>query len=327
MKCLGIECTAHTFGMSVVDDQGKIFSNVRDTFMTEKGGMNPSEVAEHHRNVKDTILEKSLKEAQTSLSEIHLIAVSSAPGLAPCLLVGMHCAKDLARSLGIPLVGVNHCVAHLEIGLLMSQAKDPIFVFSSGANTQVIAYEGGKYRIFGEALSVGLGNALDKFGRALGLGFPAGPQIEKLAKKGNYLELPYVVKGMDVEFSGIVTHVIDKFKKGASQEDLSYSLQETGFAMLTEVTERALAHTNKKEVLLIGGVGANKRLCSMMDMMCKERGAVFYSCPLQYVGDNAAMIAWNGLLKFKAEGIDEIKILDIDDSQRTDTVHLTWKSI
>ena len=326
MLCLGFESTAHTFGVSVVDSSGKVLSNVRDTFTTEEGGMILSEVMEHHEQVKEELLEKALLEAKLSLKDIDLIALSNAPGLAPALLVGKKMAKNLASSFDIPLVGVNHCVAHLEIGLLMGSLKDPVFVFTSGANTQVIAYEAEKYRIFGEALSVGLGNALDKFGRAIGLGFPAGPKIEELAKKGKYIELPYVVKGMDVEFSGIVTNCIDKFKQGVSKEDLCFSLQEVGFAMLTEVSERALAHTGKNELLVIGGVGANQRLCEMMETMCKERGAIFSSCPLPYVGDNAAMIAWTGILKYRAEKKNELEELDINPSQRTDDVEISWKS-
>ena len=113
-------------------------------------------------------------------------------------------------------------------------------------------------------IDIGMGNAIDKFGREAGLPFPAGPEIERLAKKGKYVELPYVVKGMGLSFSGIITEAIRKLKTGIPLEDISYSLQETIFAMLTEVTERALAHTGKNEVLLTGGVAANQRLQEMI---------------------------------------------------------------
>ena len=136
---------------------------------------------------------------------------------------------------------------------MLTKAKDPVLLYVSGANTQIIAYDGGKYRIFGETLDGGIGNFLDTFARDLGLGFPGGPIVEKLAKKGkNYIELPYVVKGMDISVGGIQTNVKQKLQTGKySKEDLAYSVQETVFAMLVETAERAIAHTGKKELLLL----------------------------------------------------------------------------
>ncbi len=273
MIALGIESTAHTWSIALMRDR-EFLSQVSDTFTTESGGMIPIEVAKHHERLKYSVLEKALAEAKCKLEDVDLIVFSQGPGLPPSLKVGRDLAVELAKKTGKPLIGVSHICAHLEIGRLITSAKDPVFVFVSGANTQIIAHEGGRYRIFGETLSVGLGNALDKFGRIIGLGFPAGPKIEELAKKGKYVELPYVVKGMDVDFAGIVTRAEQLFKQGVSKEDLCYSLQETCFAMLAEVTERALAHCEKKEVCLIGGVAANKRFCEMLDLMCKARGAV-----------------------------------------------------
>jgi len=207
----------------------------------------------------------------------------------------------------------------------MTKAKNPVFVFTSGANTQIIAHEGGKYRIFGECLSIALGNALDKFAREIGLGFPGGPKIEEMAKSGKkYIELPYVVKGMDVEFSGIVTHAINLFRKGESKEDLCYSLQETMFAMLVEVTERALAHCDKDEVLLIGGVAANQRLCEMLDIMCRERKAKFYAVPMKYSGDQAAMIGWQGILEYEKRKLENVDKIDINPVWRIDQVDTIW---
>jgi len=163
---------------------------------------------------------------------------------------------------------------------------------------------------------------LDKFGRLLGLGFPAGPKIEELAKNGKYIELPYTVKGMDLSFSGIITSAIDKFKKGAKKEDLCFSLQETLFAMLTEVTERALAHTRKEEAAIIGGVAANKRLSEMLSTMCSERDARFYAVPLKYSGDNGVMIAMEGILEYKY-GVRTNKP-DIDPYERIDEIKVVW---
>lgn len=328
MICLGVESTAHTFAIGILENK-KILADQRSMYTSEKGGIIPSEAANFHRKNKDEIFIKALKEAKLKIEDINMIAFSMGPGLPPSLIVGKDFAKELALKFNKPLVGVNHLCGHLEEGKFFTEAKDPVFVFVSGANTQIIAHEGEKYRIFGEALSVGLGNALDKFGRAVGLGFPAGPKIEQLAKKGKYVELPYVVKGMDVEFSGIVTHCINLYKKGIPVEDLCYSLQETGFAMLIEVTERALAHTGKKEALLIGGVAANQRFVEMLDIMCKERGAKAYACPLKYSGDNGVQIAIAGMLQYKSNSNvhktkQQIENVDIKPTWRIDDVETPW---
>ena len=323
LLCLGIEGTAHTFGCSIVNENGEILSDVRDMYSTEKGGMIPNEVALHHRKVKDLVIRRAIEEAKINEKDIDFVAFSQGPGIPPPLLVTLEAAKEIAKELKIPLIGVNHIEAHLSIGLSLTKAKDPVFVFTSGANTQIISYYK-KYSILGECLSIAVGNALDKFGREIGLGFPAGPKIEELAKKGKYVELPYVVKGMDVEFSGIITAAVNKFKKGVKKEDLCYSLQETMFAMLCEVTERAMAFSDKKEALLIGGVAANKRLCGMLSIMCEERGAKFYAAPLKYSGDNPVMIGWQGILDYKKNKkyFDNLEInkMDIRPNWRLDNI-------
>jgi len=321
MIVLGIEGTAHTFSISIIKNK-KILTEKRDMFTTKKGGMIPLEVKNHHNKVKNKILKQVLKDSKLNLKDIDVIAFSQGPGLAPALLVVRDFAVELSKQYNIPLIGVNHICAHLEIGKLLTKAKDPIFVFVSGANTQIISHEGGKYRVFGECLSIALGNALDKFARGVGLGFPGGPKIEKLAKKGKYIELPYKVKGMDVDFSGLVTRALQLHDKGEKIEDLCYSLQETMFAMLTEVTERALAHCDKDEVLLIGGVAANQRLCNMLTLMSKARKAKFYAAPVEYAGDNAAMIAWLGHLMYKVK--PKQKDFDIKPRQRVDDVKTFW---
>lgn len=320
MIVLGLEGTAHTFSAAIINERGKIFSDVRDTYTTRKGGMIPKEIAQHHRNVKGRVIREAIEKSKQK--KFDLVVYSRGPGFPTCLSVTRDAALDLAGDLGVPLLGVNHCVAHLSHGKFLTRAKNPVFVFCSGANTQLISLEGERYRVFGETLDVGLGNALDKFGRAIGLGFPAGPEIEELAKNGRYVELPYVVKGMDLSFSGIITKAIQLYGKGIKSEDLCFSLQETLFAMLTEVTERALAHTQKKEVLLIGGVAANKRLVQMLKIMCKERNANFYAVPLKYSGDNASMIAWQGFLEYNA-GKREKKH-EIKPYERTDEIDVIW---
>jgi glycoprotease/Kae1 family metallohydrolase len=324
--CLGIESTAHTFGAGIVSFDGKVLCNVKEMFTTEKGGMIPMEVAKHHEECKERVIENALKEAKVSWDDIDLISVASSPGLPPALRVGVKYAKQLAKEKKIPLIGINHCVAHLTIGNLMTKLKDCVYLYVSGANTQIIAQGGDRFRIFGETIDIAIGNALDKFGREVGLGFPAGPKIEELAKKGKYVELPYVVKGMDLSLSGLITRAKQLFDSGTPVEDLCFSLQETAFAMLAEVCERALAHCEKSNLILIGGVAANQRLCKMLDEMCKARGATFGACPFQFAGDQGVMIAWQGILEFEAGRVDDPDKLDFDPVERTDDVVITWKN-
>jgi N6-L-threonylcarbamoyladenine synthase len=321
MICLGIESTAHTFGISVVTDKGEVLANIIDSYQPKEGGLHPRKTAEHHAEVCDNVLKKALQKSKISINNVDLVAFSQGPGLPPCLRVGAVFAQTLALRLKVPLIGVNHCVAHLEIGKLLTKAKDPVLLYVSGANTQVIALEGGKYRVFGETLDIGVGNLLDTFGRNKGLSFPAGPEIEKLAKKGGkYIELPYSVKGMDLVFGGLLTQALNT---KAQLSDLCFSLQETVFAMLVEVAERAMAHTQKKELILGGGVAANKRLNEMCNIMCNERKAKFYAVPPEFCIDNAAMIAWTGIKMFKA-GV-RTRDTNIIKDFRTDMVDVKWR--
>jgi len=325
---LGIESTAHTFGIGIVKD-GNVLSNVKDMYTTENGGIIPHEAAKHHKEISEEIYLKALEEAKIDEIDIDAIAFSQGPGLAPCLLEGMKFAKSLSLKLNKALVPVNHCVAHLEIGKITG-ASDPVLLYCSGANTQVIAYAAGKYRIFGETLDIGVGNFIDSFARYAKIGFPGGPKIEEFAKKSKkYVELPYRVKGMDVAFSGILTNLKQKLeKKEFPIEDLAYSLQETVFAMLIETAERALAHVGKKELLLGGGVACNSRLQEMAKIMCEERGAKCFVPPKSLLVDNGAMIAYLGEimfksnLGFKSNNLDKVDILP---RQRTDEVDVKWK--
>jgi N6-L-threonylcarbamoyladenine synthase len=324
--CLGVESTAHTFGIGIVDQDGKVLANVREVHKTEQGGLIPADVAEHHVNACHGVLAEALSKAQVSLSDINLISYSQSPGIGNCLRVGAMFSRSLAALMDLPIIGVNHCIAHLEIGKLLTPAKDPVFLYASGANTQIIAYEGGKYRIFGETIDIGVGNFIDAFARHIGLGFPGGPKIHTLSLNGkNYIELPYVVKGMDVSFGGLLTNLKTKHdSKKYKKEDLCFSLQETAYAMLVEVSERALAHCGKKELLLGGGVASNTRLQEMCRIMCEERGAKSYSLPVEFNVDNGAMIAWLGILEYKAGKRMKIEEADIKPYLRTDDVEVFW---
>lgn len=319
----GIECTAHTFGVGVVD-KGKILANVRDMYIPSQGGIIPMESAKHHRAVADNVWNEALRKAQITDKEIDALAVSNAPGLAPCLHAGMDFTWRKAKELGVKMIGVNHCIAHLEIGRSVG-SSDPVLLYASGANTQIIAYATGKYRVFGETLDLGIGNFIDKFARRIGIGFPGGPEIEKKAIGGIYIELPYSIKGMDVSFSGMQTKLQQLYDRGASAQDLSFSLQETAFAMLVEAAERAMAHTGKKELVLGGGVACNSRLQEMCRIMCSERGARFYCPAREFLTDNGGMIAFTGEILFNAGIFSDADEVDIKPRERTDDVEVKWR--
>lgn len=325
---IGVECTAHTFGVGVVDN-GKVLANVRDMFTTKSGGIVPMKAARHHREVSEELWYDALEKAKIKEEELEAIAFSNAPGLAPCLLAGMEFVKKKSKELGVPIIPVNHCIAHLEIGRSLG-AKDPVLLYASGANTQIIAYAGGRYRVFGETLDIGVGNFIDKVGRYFGLGFPAGPKLEKEALKSKeYTELPYSIKGMDVSFSGMQTKIVQLYDKAMDKEkaisDLAFSMQETAFAMLVEAAERALAHTGKKELVLGGGVACNSRLQEMCRIMCRERGAKYFCPAKDLLVDNAAMIAYTGELMFNAGVRRDAKRIDILPRERTDKVDVVWR--
>jgi len=321
---LGIECTAHTFGVGIVE-KGKILSNVRDMYVTSFGGIIPMESAKHHRAIAEIVYQKALDEAKLNENQIKAIAISNAPGLAPCLHAGMEFTKNLAKKLKLPIIPVNHCIAHLEIGRSVG-AEDPVLLYTSGANTQIIAYAAGKYRVFGETLDIGVGNFIDKIARHFGLGFPGGPIIEKLAKEGKYIELPYSIKGMDVSFSGMQTKIQQLFSQGEKKEDLAFSLQETAFAMLVEAAERAMAHTGKTELVLGGGVACNSRLQEMCKIMCSERDAKYFCPEKSLLVDNAAMIAFTGEIMFNAGIHESVEKIDIKPRERTDDVKVAWRN-
>jgi len=322
--CIGIEGTAEKTGVGIVDFEGNILASQGKQLIPESGGIHPREAAEHHAAWIVPLIKDALYEANLDSSDIGLVAFSRGPGLGPALRTTATAARSLALSLNVPIIGVNHCIGHVEIGRLTTGAEDPVSLYVSGGNTQVIAYESERYRVFGETLDIAIGNCLDQFAREVGLGHPGGPKIEESAKSGNFLKLPYAVKGMDLSFSGLLTAGLRKYESGADLEDVCYSLQETAFSMLVEVTERALAHTKKNEVMLCGGVAANSRLREMLKIMSDEHYAEFFMPPVKYCGDNGAMIAWMGQLMHKNGIREEIQDTTVIQKYRTDMVDVPW---
>ena len=322
---LGIESTAHTAGVGIITSEGKILSNQRSVYIPEKGaGIHPREAANHHSENLPKLFKKAFEEANISSDDISLVSYARGPGLGPCLRTGATAARAFAYSNDIPFLGVNHCVAHLEIGLLEG-AKDPVLLYLSGANTQVIAYAAGRYRVFGETIDIGIGNGLDKFAREAGMGFPGGPKLEKVAEGDELIDLPYSVKGMDLAFSGLMTAAKQKVDSGYSLPKVAYSVQETAFAMSCEVSERALAHTGKTELVLGGGVACNSRLREMAMTMTKERGVKCFVPERALCVDNGVMIAWLGYQMMNAdyEITEEDNV--VNQKYRTDMVEVTWR--
>jgi len=328
--CLGIESTADDFSVGISTFDGEILANIISAYMPEEGGIHPREAARHHAEVASKVLEEAFTKSGIKPQNLSVTAFSQGPGLGPCLRTGATVARALASYLKVPLVGVNHCIAHIEIGKLKTGAKDPITLYVSGGNTIVAAFDSGRYRVFGETLDIALGNCLDVFAREAGLrqreGMPFGAIVEKLAIKGKKLiSLPYTVKGMDTSFSGLLTAAVNLIKKGEYKlEDLCYSLQETAFSMVTEVTERALAHTEKKEVLLTGGVAANKKLQSMVEVIAEEHDAEFCVVPSQFAIDNGAMIAWTGVLAYKCGLVTSIEKSFVKLRWRLEEAEVPW---
>ncbi len=351
MLVLGIESTAHTFGVSVLKDT-EILSNIRDIYTTETGGLVPVKLQDHHvecceKVIKDALEKANINGKNITIKDIELISFSRSPGMGNTLRIGAIVARTLSLLNNIPIIGVNHAIAHLEIGKMMTGAKDPVMLYASGANTQIIALYGGKYRVFGESLDTGIGNFIDTVAREMDLGFPGGPLIEELAEKyrhridGKLIDLPYSVKGMDVAFSGLLHNIKVKlenfrvkFKNSGKEfdregferlkEEIAFSAQEVAFAMLVEVSERAMAHCDKKELILGGGVGCNKRLQEMCTKMCEERGAKFFVPPKSVLIDNAAMIAWLGFREYSSGRRMDINSCQIDPYERVDDVEVLW---
>ena len=329
-RVLGIESTAHTASVGIVspgrDGRPRVLSNRSAVWRPPEGGIHPREAANAHAEALPGLIREALREAKVAAGDLSAVAFAQGPGLGPCLRTGASAARALALTAGVPLVGVNHCVAHLEVGRALLGCEDPVLLYASGGNTQVIAFAGGRYRVFGETLDIGVGNMLDKFGREAGLPFPAGPAIERLASRGSkLLPLPYSVKGMDVAYSGMLTAALQMRRDGERMEDIALSIQEVAFAMLVEVAERAMAHVGRDELLLGGGVAANARLVEMAGTMARERGAESFVPERRFCVDNGAMIAVLGAMMLGAGVTTPVGGSAVRQRFRTDEVEVSWR--
>jgi len=330
MRVLGIEGTAWAASAAVFeydpDDPAPLDADPpfieTDAYQPESGGIHPREAAEHMGEAIPAVVRRALDAAD---GPVDAVAFSRGPGLGPCLRIVGTAARALASTLDVPLVGVNHMVAHLEIGRHGSGFESPICLNASGANAHLLGYHDGRYRVLGETMDTGVGNAIDKFTRHVGWTHPGGPKVEAAANDGAYVDLPYVVKGMDFSFSGLMSAAKAAYDEGTPVEDVCFSLQETIFAMLTEVSERALSLTGSDELVLGGGVGQNARLREMLSTMCENRGANFYAPDPRYLRDNAGMIAVLGAKMLAAGQSISIEESAIDPNFRPDEVDVTWR--
>ncbi len=323
MKVLGIESTAHTLGLGIVSDE-EILANQKDMFEPEEGGIHPRKAAEHHYQHAMELLHNVEQEADMEINELDGIAFAQGPGIPQCLDIGAVIARTLSDKHGIPMVGINHCLAHISIGIRTTDAEDPTTLYLSGGNSQILDLRSGRYRIVGETLDIALGNALDKLGRKMGYPHPGGPELEQLAEETEEIvELSYPIKGMDLSFSGLVTETQRKIGD-VDDELLANSFQEHAYAAVVEALERAMAQEGSEEALLTGGVAMNSRLREMVEKMCEQRGAEAYVPPPEYCMDNGVMIAEQGRLEMKAGRETKLEDSEKRPNWRPDEVDVEW---
>lgn len=363
---LGLEGSANKLGVGIIRHSPtsssthplkstqppvEILSNIRHTYNAPPGeGFLPKDTALHHRSHVTSLVRRALAEANLTPSDLSCICYTKGPGMGAPLQSVALAARSLALLWNLPLVGVNHCIGHIEMGRSITRANNPVVLYVSGGNSQVIAYSTQRYRIFGETLDIAVGNCLDRFARTLGIPNDPAPgyNIEQLAKKGRILvELPYAVKGMDCSFSGILARVdeyaaqmkagtlfVDEVDESTGEikkvrvtaEDLCFSLQETIYGMLVEITERAMAHVGSAEVLIVGGVGCNERLQEMMGIMASERGGSVFATDERFCIDNGIMIAHAGLLAYNVGQKTDLPDSTCTQRFRTDDVWIAWRN-
>ncbi len=299
---LGIETSCDETAAAVLEGGRRILSNVvysQAAIHQKYGGVVPEVASRDHLRKLPYIIEESLKQAGLTLKGIDLIGVTQGPGLVGCLLVGLSFAKGLAYGLNIPLVGVNHLEGHLFAHHLENEQAPPPFValIASGGHTLLVyVKEWGHYEILGETRDDAAGEAFDKVGKLIGLGYPAGAQIDRLAKQGNPQAIPFPRPllddpGYEFSFAGLKTAVVYHLRDHpeTQREDLVASFQEAVVDVLVEKTLRAARAMSTQRVVIVGGVAANSRLRERF-LAHSEQFEVYFPS-LALCTDNAAMIA------------------------------------
>ena len=305
---LGIESSCDETSVSVVKNGREILSNIIDTQIPihEKyGGVVPEIASRNHIEAISRVTKKALEEANVKFEDIDAITPTYGPGLVGTLLVGLSYAKALSFAINKPLVGVNHIQGHIAANYITYPELKPPFlcVMTSGGNTQLVHVKNyTEFEVLGKTRDDAIGEAFDKVARVVGLGYPGGPKVDKLAKDGNpnAIELPKThFDNLDFSFSGIKTAVINLHHKNpdVNKADLCASFEKTVTEILLENSEKALKQTGLKTIALAGGVSANSYIRNEF-LKLEKQGIKVYMPDLKLCTDNAAMIASAGYYNF-----------------------------
>ena len=326
---LGIETSCDETAASIIteNEQGSpiVLSNIVSSQVEihkEFGGVVPELAARSHIEKIDWIVEKAIIKSGRKISEIDAVASTAGPGLIVCLSVGLSFGKAFAASINKPFIAVNHLEGHALSPKLNSNLNYPyLLLLISGGHTQFLDVQGlGKYKRIGTTIDDALGEAFDKTAKLLGVEFPGGPQIEILAEKGdpNKYDLPKPILnkgGCNLSFAGLKTTILKitkSFRTEKEKSDLAASFLKTIKEILYKKTKIAFnefeKHNNIKEKIFVvaGGVAANKKIRSMLIGLCKEKNYKNIFPPIEFCGDNAAMIAMVGLEKYKLRLFDKL---------------------
>ncbi|MBN2541729.1 tRNA (adenosine(37)-N6)-threonylcarbamoyltransferase complex transferase subunit TsaD [bacterium] len=313
MICLGIETSCDETSVAIIDER-KILSNIiySQKIHHEYGGVVPELASREHIKKIVPTFDKALIEANTRLSDVDCIAVTKGPGLMGSLLIGVCFAKGISFTENIPLVGVNHIEGHIFSHFFSGELTPPflILVVSGGHTHLYEVQELGIYRLLGRTRDDAAGEAYDKVAKALNLGYPGGPVIDKLAKQGNpgFVDFPRAMlkqDNLDFSFSGIKTAVVyylDELKDDNVFSNLNHilaSFQEAVIDSLLGKVVMGIEQTGIKKVLFSGGVAANSRLREKINDYAKDNGILVVFPPKELCTDNAAMTAAAGLFRFK----------------------------
>ena len=333
MKILGIETSCDETAAAVVDCDKNILSNVIYSQTTEHaayGGVVPEIASRAHIDNIEEIVKKALQQAKTNINDIDAIAVTAGPGLIGGVIVGLMFAKGLAAATQKPLICVNHLEGHALTCRLTDNVEFPyLLLLVSGGHCQFIICEAvGKYKIIGQTMDDALGEAFDKTAKMLGLGYPGGPVVEKLALEGDENRFKFTLplqgnknaqRSCDFSFSGLKTAVLReveslKFKmKTQDKKDICASFQKVAcdsiLDRLNNAVEIYLQNRSQRRFVISGGVAANKYIGNKIKNFLAEKQFEFYAPPLKLCTDNAAMIAWAGAEKFKLGMKDELNFM------------------